>query len=390
MKIVEGYYRDTWVEVNLDYIEENIRSIKANFQRDIHVMAVVKADGYGHGATATANAAVKAGASYIGVALLDEALQLREDGVTVPILVLGRTRPKDIDLAIRNEITVTVFQKEWLIEANKESEEEKPLLVHVKFDTGMGRIGITTKEEGKDVIKCIKESSKFILEGVFTHFATADELDLSYFDKQYERFTDVLSWLNDWGASVRFIHCGNSATGLRFPDKAFNMFRLGISMYGLTPSIDIKAELPVHLKEAFSLRSKLVQVKQVPPGEGISYGKTYETKEWEWVGTIPIGYADGWYRYHSTSGGYVLIDGKKAPFIGRICMDQCMVKLPYQVEVGTTVTLIGADGGSMIGMDDVASRLRTINYEIPCMISYRVPRKYYQNGHEVSVRNRIY
>jgi alanine racemase len=188
----------------------------------------------------------------------------------------------------------------------------------------------------------------------------------------------MLEWLKEMELKVPIIHCGNSATSLRYPEKVFNMFRLGISMYGLTPSPEIKDQLPVRLKPAFSLKTRLVQVKQMDEGEAISYGATYRTSGREWIGTLPIGYADGWLRYHSEAKGEVLVSGKRAPFVGRICMDQCMIKLPEEVPVGTIVTLIGKDSLDEVSMDEIATRLQTINYEIPCIITRRVPRVYKQ------------
>ncbi|WP_026675761.1 alanine racemase [Alkalihalobacterium bogoriense] len=389
MENVPKYYRDTWVEVNLDCIEENIKNIKSIFKQDMNVMAVVKADGYGHGAVEVAKTALHAGAAYLAVAILDEAIMLRKAGIDAPILVLGYIRPEDVSIAVQYKITVTAMSRAWVENVQSIYKGKEQIFVHLKFDTGMGRIGITTEEEGNDVIEIIKRSDHFSIEGVFTHFATADELTFDYFEKQYVRFLRVLALFNKHEISIPYIHCGNSATGLRFPDRAFNMFRLGISMYGLTPSIEIKDLLPVRLKEAFSLHSRFTQVKHVPPGEGISYGATYQTKDWEWIGTIPIGYADGWYRYHSTNGGHVIVDGKKAPFVGRICMDQCMVRLPYEVKEGTKVTLIGQQQAESISIDDIAMRFATINYEVPCMIGQRVPRVYIRNNQIVSIKNKI-
>ncbi|GAE36896.1 alanine racemase [Halalkalibacter akibai] len=371
-------YRDTWAEVNLTAIAENIRAIKQLYQgKDVDIMAVVKANGYGHGAVPVAKQALKFGASYLAVALLDEAIILRKADIQAPILVLGRIRPQDVGVASQYNILVTVFQAEWLEEARNYLSPEDKIQVHIKFDTGMGRVGIRTKEEADSLLEFLANHSKqFSVNGVYTHFATADETDTSYVTEQHERFVRMLEWLKKWNINAPLIHSGNSAAGMRFPEKTFNLFRLGISMYGLTPSPEITEQLPVKLKQAFSLKSRLVQVKKLPKGEAISYGATYRTEKEEWIGTIPIGYADGWLRYHSTNGGEVLVNGKRAPFVGRICMDQCMILLPEQVEVGTVVTLIGEDGFDKITMDEVAQRLETINYEIPCIIGQRVPRVY--------------
>ncbi|MFC0560483.1 alanine racemase [Halalkalibacter alkalisediminis] len=374
----EVFYRDTWAEIDLTAIAKNVTAISHLYEhKDVSVMAVVKANGYGHGAVEVAKTALKSGASYLAVALLDEAIRLREANIEAPILVLGRIRPEDVLIAVKNHVLVTVFQIEWLEEAKKQLSHEDSIQIHLKFDTGMGRVGLRTKEEAAALVDFLVENKEqFEVNGVYTHFATADERDPSYVTKQYERFVSMLSWLKEWQLDVPLIHSGNSAAGMRYPEKNFNLFRLGISMYGLTPSPDITEELPVQLKQAFSLKSRLVQVKELPVGEAISYGATYRTEKKEWIGTIPIGYADGWLRYHSTNGGEVLINGKRAPFVGRICMDQCMVRLPEKMEVGAVVTLIGEDGNDKITMDEVASRLGTINYEIPCVIGQRVPRIY--------------
>ncbi|MDT8862708.1 alanine racemase [Alkalihalobacillus sp. MEB130] len=371
------FYRDTWAEIDLRAIAQNVSSISELYKnKGVHVMAVVKANGYGHGAIEVAKTALQSGASYLAVALLDEAIELRDAGINAPILVLGRIRPEDVQVAARLDIMVTVFQVDWLEQAKDFLEKEEQIQLHLKFDTGMGRIGLRTKDEAQLLLQFLKDHEQFQLIGIFTHFATADELDVSYVEEQHSRFKEMLEWVHEWDMNVPLIHTGNSAAGLRFPEKMFTLFRLGISMYGLTPSPEITEELPVKLKQAFSLKSRLVQVKELPPGESISYGATYVTKENEWIGTIPIGYADGWLRYHSTAGGEVLVNGERVPFVGRICMDQCMVKLSEKVETGTVVTLIGEDGNDKITMDEVAARLGTINYEIPCVIGARVPRVY--------------
>ncbi len=276
MAFSETSFRDTWAEINLDHIYENVARVQKNFRQEMNVMAVVKADGYGHGAVRVAKTALQAGASYLGVALLEEAMELREAGIEAPILVLGRTRPSDADIAAFHNITLTVFQEEWLKIASRYL--SKPLAVHLKFDTGMGRIGLREEQEAESILDYLAGSSLYKTEGIFTHFATADELDNSYFTKQYERFLKVLDLVEKKGVKPKYIHCGNSATGLRFPSKAFNMFRFGISMYGLSPSEEIKDVLPYPLKEAFSLHSTLVQVKKVQRGEYQLWSYLYYAK----------------------------------------------------------------------------------------------------------------
>lgn len=368
-------YRDTWVEINTENIKYNIREVRKLHAENVAVMAVVKADGYGHGAAETALAAAEAGASYFGVALLEEALELRNAGIKLPILVLGRTRPQDAAVAARHDIRLTVFQEEWLKEASRYTAGES-LLIHMKVDTGMGRLGLINDEDITSFLASVTSTPSIEMEGMYTHFATADELETTYFEQQYARFSQVVALVQQMGNAPRLIHCGNSAAAMRFPERCFNMVRFGISMYGLTPAADITGHLPFTLKEAFTLHSRLTQVKEVPPGTSISYGATYTSTENEWIGTVPIGYADGWLRAHAENQGEVLAGGIRVPIVGRICMDQMMVRLPHEFPVDTVVTLIGSQKEETISVTEVASRLGTITYEVPCIISKRVPRVY--------------
>jgi alanine racemase len=381
-------YRDSWAEINLDQIEDNVKAMKRHLPEETAVMAVVKANGYGHGAVQVARTAIAAGAKWLGVALLDEALVLRQAGIDIPILVLGWVSPEAADVAARNEISLTVFQRDWLVQAKEVYREDALLHLHLKLDTGMGRLGERHKDQTKQVVEVIRSEPRFQLEGVYTHFATADELDLRYFIKQYDRFLQMLSWLEDWSMRPPVIHCGNSATGLRFPGKAFSLVRFGISMYGLSPSEEMKPELPFTLKQAFNLHSRLTYVKQLESGEGVSYGAAYVTKEKEWIGTVPLGYADGWLRQIAKKGE-VLVNGERAPIVGKICMDQFMVRLPREMPIGARVTLIGTQGTETISVDDIARQLNTINYEVPCTISYRVPRVYLKHQEVISADNMV-
>lgn len=375
---VQGLSRDSWVEIHLDHIAENIHSFQRHLSDQTAIMAVIKADAYGHGATEVAKTALEAGANWLGVALLDEALELRRAGIKAPILVFGWVKPENCEVAADENISLTVFQSDWLVEAQNLLPEGKVLNVHFKLDTGMGRIGARETSEMKEIVSEILESPRLRLQGVFTHFATADENDETYFTKQYNRFREMLSLLEGWGARPDIVHCANSATALKFPDKVFNLVRLGIAMYGLTPAEKMTPSLPFPLKQAFSLHSRLIHVKQIEEGEGVSYGATYVASGKEWIGTVPFGYADGWLRKNSEAGE-ILADGVRVPIVGRVCMDFFMVKLPHRMEKGTKVTLIGSQDGAYIGIDEIARRLGTITYEIPCMISHRVPRIYTKN-----------
>ncbi|WP_061811058.1 alanine racemase [Rossellomorea vietnamensis] len=384
METQTQFFRDTWAEINLDHLYENVKNIKGHIPDDVNVFAVVKANAYGHGDVQTALTALAAGAHGLAVAFLDEAISLRRGGITAPILVLGATRPKDVKIASQLDISLTVFHKEWLVEAERQLSKEDHLSLHIKCDTGMGRIGVRTSEELKGIEGYIHSHPQFELQGIFTHFATADELNDDYLDEQLRRFEYMLQQLESLPA---YIHSSNSAATLRKTNTLFNAVRVGIAMYGLTPSIEMKPELPFPLKEVFSLHSRLIHAKELAAGEKVSYGATYEASESEWIGTIPIGYADGWLR--KLQGQDVLVDGERVPIVGRICMDQCMIRLPESRPIGTRVTLIGKQDQAAITMDEIAGKLDTINYEIPCIISTRVPRIYIRNGEATEVSNKL-
>lgn len=378
------FYRDTWAEVDLDHIKENVKAVKGHLPEEVDFIAVVKANAYGHGDSQTAEAALEAGASMLAVAFMDEALALRKKGITAPVLVLGASRPEDVNIAAEEDVILTVFQEEWLAKAREVLKDDASISLHIKIDTGMGRIGIRSAEELKSIERSIQEDLRLELHGVYTHFATADELDETYFKEQLSLFKELLAKLDKLPPCV---HCSNSAAALMHADAQFNAVRVGIAMYGLTPSLEIEPELPVRLNEAFTLHSRLVHVKKLGKGQKVSYGATYEAAEDIWVGTLPIGYADGWIR--RLQGQEVLINGKRSPIIGRICMDQCMVKLPEEVPVGTIATLIGEQEEEMISINEIAKRLETINYEVPCIISSRVPRIYKQQGKIVDLNNSL-
>ncbi|MEK3856616.1 alanine racemase [Cytobacillus sp. FSL H8-0458] len=367
-------YRDTWAEINLDHISYNVESMKRHVKEGTKIIAVVKANGYGHGDAAVAKAALEAGASSLAVATLDEAMALRKKKIEAPILVMGASRPEHAGEAAANKISLTVFQQEWLSQAAVYVEDET-LNIHIKLDTGMGRLGIRSRDELAGIESVIKKDKRFLLEGVFTHFATADSLDNAYFETQLSRFEEMIGWLE---VLPKYVHTSNSAAGLRFPKAHLNAVRMGISMYGLAPSMEIKSVLPFELKEAFSLHTTIVHVKKLHKGEKVSYGATYEAQEEEWIATLPIGYADGWIR--KLQGQEVLSEGLRVPIVGRICMDQCMIKIPQEMPVGTKVTLIGEQGKEKIQVDEIAEKLETINYEVTCMVSSRVPRIYKRDG----------
>ncbi|AUZ37369.1 alanine racemase, partial [Bacillus sp. MBGLi79] len=376
MMSLKPFYRKTWAEIDLTALKENVRNMKRHIGEHVHLMAVVKANAYGHGDAQVAKAALAEGASILAVALLDEALSLRAQGIEEPILVLGAVPPEYAGIAAEKRITVTGYSASWLKDVlGFLGETEAPLEYHLKIDTGMGRLGCKTEEEIKEMMEMTESSDKLNCTGVFTHFATADEKDTDYFDMQLDRFKELISPLP---LDRLMVHSSNSAAGLRFREQLFNAVRFGIGMYGLAPSTEIKDELPFRLREVFSLHTELTHVKKIKKGESVSYGATYTAKRDEWIGTVPVGYADGWLR--RLAGTEVLIDGKRQKIAGRICMDQFMISLAEEYPVGTKVTLIGKQKDEWISVDEIAQHLQTINYEITCMISSRVPRMFLENG----------
>lgn len=357
----------------MDAIAYNVKQIKQMLPHETKIIAVVKADGYGHGAVEVAQTAIASGANALAVAILEEAIELREAGITLPILVFGWVAPSDTPIASEKHITLSCFQKEWVEQVTHYS-LPFPLKVHMVWDTGMGRQGIRTESELQELTETLAKTDTIQLTGVYTHFATADEHEQTYFENQQSRFQSLWQTFRQYWSQPVSIHTGNSAASIRFPEERHHFIRFGIAMYGLYPSNIVKQENTIHLQQAFSLHSRLVHVKEIEAGESVSYGATFTTSSREWVGTIPIGYADGWVR--KLQGFNVLINGEPMPIIGRICMDQTMIQLDKHYPIGTKVTLIGKQNDAEIQMDDVAEYLETINYEIPCNITKRVPRVY--------------
>ena len=374
MKSMQEYYRDTWAEIDLDAITHNVKQIK-----DLHptkeIFAVVKANGYGHGDAEVSKVAIEAGVSCLAVSGLDEALRLRNSGIEVPILVLGMTRLKDVPLAAENNISLTAHDEMW-IEHLVSLPLTTPVKVHLKIDSGMHRLGLMTEEQVQKNFNRLKTALMVEVEGVFTHMATAD-CDKEYLDYQIQNFKNLISNLDLSG--VKYVHLENTATLLQKEFDFDHAIRLGIGLYGVNPDANF-IPIDFDLKPALKLLSNLVQVKQIKKGDKVGYGSTYEAKNDEWIGVVPIGYADGWIRLHQ--GRCVIVEGHECEIVGRVCMDQMMIRLPKQFPMGTTVTLIG-DG---MPVERVAKEIGTISYEILCLISDRVPRVYTQNGKTIAVK----
>lgn len=371
--MVTGNYRNTAVIIDKKAIRSNILQEKERLTDNELIYAVVKADAYGHGAVEIAKTAKESGVYGFCVALLDEGIELREAGINEPILVLGLIDPNYIDVAAEYQLTVTVGRLDWIQKAETklwENGNYEPVRVHIALDTGMGRIGFRTKEEVKECEKQLHNSRFLELEGVFTHFATADSIDDTLFLKQQERFNELIK---SFDKEPKIVHTANSATTLFHPNNSSKLIRFGIAMYGLNPSGNLM-EPPYPLKPALNLISELVHVKKVNQGDYISYGATYQAEHDEWIGTVPIGYADGWSR--ELQGQEVLVEGFRCEIVGRICMDQFMIRLPEEFSVGTKVVLIGKSKNEEITVQEIADKLNTIHYEVLCRISQRVKRIY--------------
>lgn len=384
------FYRPTRAVISLDALQHNIGEFRRALPESIRLMAVVKANAYGHGAVQTARYALMSGVDHIGVAFLDEAIELRKAGITAPVLVLGYTPPEGLLRARELDITITVYSDN-LIDALHalpfNPATDSKLKVHVKVDSGMGRIGVPADDTGILLIEKILAIPGVQLDGLFTHYACADEQDKSYTYMQHEKFQRIVSYFREREIDIPNIHAGNSATGIDCPELTFSMLRLGIGMYGLYPSEEV-CHRKVRLKPVMSFVTEVVMVKSLPPGSGVSYGAEYRTQGYETIATLPVGYADGYTRLLNGKAR-ALIKGQRAEIVGRICMDQCMLQVTGipDVSIGDEVVLFGRQGDAEIHVDELASILGTINYEIPCMISHRVPRVYTLNGEVIHVDN---
>lgn len=378
-----------WAEINLDNIEHNVKEVVKRVGKMTEVMAVVKADAYGHGVFETVPTLLENGATRLAVSMLDEAIQLREIGIKVPILVLGYTEPSRAEDIIKYNITQTVFSHE-LAKALSDTAVKlgKPAKIHIKIDTGMTRVGFMPGYGAvKDVVK-INELPGIIIEGLFSHFACADEADREYTMIQFERFESIVQELNRIGISIPVKHIANSGAIIQYPNFHLNMVRPGIILYGMYPSNDVDKSI-IDIRPAMELKAKVVLVKEVEKGTPVSYGRTFVTKRKSRIATIPIGYADGYSRLLSNRGR-VLIHGEYAPIIGNICMDQCMVDvtdIKSEVKVGDEVVIFGAQGNNKITVEEIAQLCNTINYEIVSLIGKRIPRVYLRNGKVVNVVN---
>lgn len=368
--------------IDLDAIEYNIEKMKENLPEDTKLIVVAKADCYGHGALQTTSLlSLKEYVWGFAVATLDEAIVLRRGGITKPILVLGCIFPEQWIDALENNIRITVYTEELTkVLSDLAVKIGRKAYVHVKLDTGMGRIGFTPGKEGADKIEEISKLPNIVMEGLYTHFSKADEGDKSYTMKQMEAYTWMKEELTGRGITFSYYHCCNSAGIIDLKGAGQNLSRAGISTYGMYPSEEVHKE-NVDLKPALELISHVAFVKWVDEGEMISYGGTYVTKRRTKIATIPVGYGDGYPRSLSNKG-YMLIHGKKAPIIGRVCMDQCMVDVTEieDVKFGNEVVLVGRDGDEYLSVETLSRLSDRFNYEFVCLMGKRIPREYIRRG----------
>ncbi|MBP8989656.1 MAG: alanine racemase [Clostridia bacterium] len=389
----------SWVEVDLDRISENTRLLRSRVHRSCEIMGVVKADAYGHGVFEVVPILLKNGVNRLAVSMLDEAIELRQAGIDVPILVLSYTDPRRAKEILKYSITQTVYSRDLALAlSDAASELHCDARIHIKIDTGMGRVGFLAGYQAIKEISWIRSLPNIVVEGLYTHFAAADEPDEQYTWYQFEQFMSISRELDRIGLSIPIKHVCNSAATMRFPAMHLDMVRPGLILYGMTPPGCPQAWTDLH--PAMSLKTSVILCKNVPCGSAISYGCTYITKRDSIIATIPIGYADGYSRRLSDRA-FVFIHGQRAPVVGRICMDTCMIDVTDiegdPVKVGDEVILFAPPTHLTAGekhqqtepvtVDEAAEWLDTINYEVTCLIGRRVPRAYVQDGSIVKVQN---
>ncbi len=374
-KSIPPLSRPTWVEIHLKNLARNFHSIKRWTGKNIAVMGIVKADAYGHGAVRVAKTLQKEGIDYFGVASLYEAKEIYDAGIRKPVLILGHTPPEYLKDVAQHNFRQTVFDAASAQKLNDAaSRMKKPVAVHVKVDTGMGRLGLFP-EHAAEFIRKIKTFPFLKIEGVFTHFSSADQ-DAAYTKKQLLKFHAVLRQLKEANIAVPYIHAANSAALLNFKDSHFNMTRPGILLYGLSPLPQTKKP-PFALSPVLSLKSRIISIKKFPANAKVSYSGTHATRRNEKIAVVPIGYADGYLRALSNRS-IMLVHGKKVPVVGQVCMDFTLLNVSRisGVCVQDEVTVIGQSGAASISVNDLAHLANTINYEITCLIGKRVPRVY--------------
>ena len=375
-------YSRVYAKIDLDAIAYNMEQMKQNIRPETKVMAVIKADGYGHGAVQIAEMMERWNYRWgFAVATLDEAVVLRTEGIQKPILVLGCVFPDQYMEMLKHEIRMNIYTEEMAESISRMAAREgKTAYMHIKLDTGMSRLGFGINEQSAETIKRISKMPNVNMEGIFTHFTKADEKDKSFTKKQIQEFVWMTERLKEKNVRFTYEHCSNSAGIIDVPEANFDIVRAGISTYGLYPSEEVD-KTNVKLKPALALKSHVAFVKEIERGTPVSYGGTFVAKEKMKIATIPVGYADGYPRSLSNKG-YVLIRGKKAPILGRVCMDQFMVDVTQieGVSFGDKVTMIGKDGNEILPVEVLSELSGRFNYEFVCDLGKRIPRVYVRDG----------
>ena len=390
---LEPFQKRTWAEIQLSSVKHNFEVIRQQVGNDVKICCVIKANAYGHGAVQLARVYEKLGADFFAVSNIEEAMQLRHSNITLPILILGYTDPRCALLLATNDISQCVFSEEYGESLAQQTVEDGcSVKIHIKLDTGMGRIGFPCRKEYQLPISQIGRVCKLqglIPEGIFTHFASADEGDFGevFTKHQFKCFLKTIEELSSIGVNFQIRHCANSAAIFEYPEMHLDMVRAGVVLYGLQPSLELRNR--GDLEQVLSLHSVITHIKTVEKEDTVSYGREYVAGEQRRVATIPIGYADGLWRSNAKENLLIEVNGQFASVIGRICMDQCMIDVTDldNVQVGTQVTVYGLTPKNSI--DSIAKRNNTINYEIVCALGERVPRVYKEDETIVAIEDRI-
>lgn len=381
------YFR-TEAAIDLDAAEHNFNVTRAKLPKNVKLLCVIKADAYGHGAVPLAKL-FEGRADFYGVACIEEAIELKKAGIKTPVLILGAVPKEFYSDIVKYDIRVPIFNLEDAKALSAEAvKQNKTAPFHFCVDTGMSRIGFQVNKESADACLEITKLPNIEAEGLFSHFATADEKDLSKAIAQRDKFKEFIKLLEERGINIPIKHINNSAGIMNF-DEYFDMCRMGIILYGLYPSHEVDENL-LKIKPVMEWRAHITHIKELEPGREISYGGTYKTGETRRIATIPVGYADGYPRCLSNKGK-VLINGEFAPITGRVCMDQFMVDITgIDAKVGDTVVLVGKSGSKELSMEEVSESAYSFNYELPCRVARRVPRTYYRDGKFLFSTNYMY
>ena len=384
-----------WAEIDVNAAEKNFKVIKSKLNKDTKLCCVVKANAYGHGAVYLSKLYESLGADCFAVSNIEEAMQLRNNGIVTPILILGYTPTECASILAENNISQTVFSHSYAKElSNSASSDGVRVKIHIKLDSGMGRIGFDCIHESEKILDSVAEVCKMdalVPEGIFTHFAMADEGDYGreFTRLQYERFKKSIDALEERGIRFDIKHCANSATTFDYPEYHMDMVRVGVVLYGLAPSCKVHG--CEELSPVMSLKSVISMIKEIGEGDTVSYGCTYTARKKTKIATAPVGYADGFWRSNATNGTEMLIRGQRVKIVGRVCMDQLMLDVTdvKGVREGDYITVIGADKGESITAYELAKNNGTIGYEMICSIGERVPRFYIRNHEIVYVKDNI-